>query len=301
MEDVYMTASSTYANARSYSIQAATDLYGAGSTQVQAVTNAWYAVGVGAAYSSGGTTTPPPTTTAYCTSKGTSQSYEYIDYVKLGTGIARTSGADGGYYDGTASSTSVAAGTSQTISFSTGFTGSAYTEYWKIFIDYNQDGDFADSGETIVSGSSSSSGTLSATFTVPSTAKTGKTRLRLIMSDNSATTSCGSYSYGETEDYSLSITGGTAIAATRLAVVTTPAISGDAHLEVYPNPATDHLQLSLTSGASLTSVTVLDARGAKVSARYDGGQLDVSGLSSGLYTLLVSDGAHSFNQHFVKQ
>ncbi|GAA4027571.1 hypothetical protein GCM10022409_09470 [Hymenobacter glaciei] len=46
MESVYMVASSTYAQARTYSIQAATDLYGAGSTQVTAVTNAWNAVGV---------------------------------------------------------------------------------------------------------------------------------------------------------------------------------------------------------------------------------------------------------------
>ena len=49
MESVYMTASSTYAQARTYAIQAATDLYGAGSAQVTAVTNAWFAVGVGAA------------------------------------------------------------------------------------------------------------------------------------------------------------------------------------------------------------------------------------------------------------
>ena len=46
MESVYMVASSTYAQARTYSIQAATDLYGAASTQVTAVTNAWNAVGV---------------------------------------------------------------------------------------------------------------------------------------------------------------------------------------------------------------------------------------------------------------
>ena len=46
MESVYMTASSTYAQARTYSIQAATDLYGAGSAQVTSVTNAWNAVGV---------------------------------------------------------------------------------------------------------------------------------------------------------------------------------------------------------------------------------------------------------------
>ena len=46
MESVYMVASSTYAQARTYSIQAATDLFGAGSASVTSVTNAWNAVGV---------------------------------------------------------------------------------------------------------------------------------------------------------------------------------------------------------------------------------------------------------------
>jgi bacillolysin len=301
MESVYMTAGSTYANARTYSIQAATDLFGATSTQTQSVTNAWYAVGVGAAY--GGTTTTPPTSTTYCTSQGSNQSYEYIDYVKLGS-IARTSGADGGYYNGTASSTSVAAGSSQTVSFSVGFTGSAYTEYWKVYIDYNQNGVFTDSGELVVSGSSSSAATLSSTFTVPTTAKTGNTRMRVILSDNSGTTSCGSYSYGETEDYTVSITGGAAIAAaTAPTSLTATTLSGDAVLSLYPNPALTTLSLSLSSNAELTKVEVLDARGAHVSAaRYQGnGQLDVSGLAGGLYLLRASDGQHTFVQRFVKQ
>jgi Zn-dependent metalloprotease len=50
MESVYMTSSSTFANARTYGIQAAIDLYGAGSPEVIATTNAFYAVGVGTAY-----------------------------------------------------------------------------------------------------------------------------------------------------------------------------------------------------------------------------------------------------------
>lgn len=54
---VYLTASSNYAACRTAAIQSATDLYGAGSQEVISTTNAWYAVGVGAAYSSGGTTT----------------------------------------------------------------------------------------------------------------------------------------------------------------------------------------------------------------------------------------------------
>lgn len=50
----YLTSSSTYANARTYSLQAAADLYGAGGNEVTQVTNAWNAVGVGGGTSSAG-------------------------------------------------------------------------------------------------------------------------------------------------------------------------------------------------------------------------------------------------------
>jgi bacillolysin len=49
---VYLTSSATYANARSFAIQSAIDLYGAGSAEEIATTNAWYAVGVGTAFNS---------------------------------------------------------------------------------------------------------------------------------------------------------------------------------------------------------------------------------------------------------
>ena len=47
---VYLNSSSNYAAARAGAIQAAIDLYGAGSNEEIQVTNAWYAVGVGAEY-----------------------------------------------------------------------------------------------------------------------------------------------------------------------------------------------------------------------------------------------------------
>ncbi|MBP2619452.1 M4 family metallopeptidase [Chryseobacterium jejuense] len=50
----YLTSTSTYANTRTYSLQAATDLYGAGSNEVTQVTNAWNAVGVGGGTSAAG-------------------------------------------------------------------------------------------------------------------------------------------------------------------------------------------------------------------------------------------------------
>ena len=298
MESVYMVASSTYAQARTYSIQAATDLYGASSAQVTAVTNAWFSVGVGA--SAGGGTTPPPTS-AYCTSKGTSQAYEYVKLVQLGS-INRTSGADGGYYNGTATSTSVAAGSSQTISYQTGFTGSGYAEYFRIYADWNQNGVFTDAGEQLVSSTNTAIVTTvrSASFTVPTTAKNGPTRLRVVMSDNSATNSCGSYSYGETEDYTISVTGGTIVAPTLTGGA--PTRSELRTLTMFPNPATDVLNLALSDNATITSVTVNDLRGARVEgASFADGTLRIGSLAKGMYTLTVSDGQKVYHQRFVKE
>ncbi|WP_228438962.1 M4 family metallopeptidase [Chryseobacterium pennae] len=50
----YLISTSTYANTRTYSLQAAADLYGAGSNEVIQVTNAWNAVGVGGGTSPAG-------------------------------------------------------------------------------------------------------------------------------------------------------------------------------------------------------------------------------------------------------
>src|SRR5690606_7668310 len=44
---VYLTASSQYADARFYAIQAATDLFGLCSQQLESTGDAWHAVGIG--------------------------------------------------------------------------------------------------------------------------------------------------------------------------------------------------------------------------------------------------------------
>jgi len=116
----------------------------------------------------GGTVTP----VTYCESEGSDSSYEWIDYVSFG-GMTNTTGDNGGYADYTSNVASVAPGSSYTIIFSAGFSGTSYTEYWKVWIDYNQDGTFADS-EEVASGVSSSEDNLSETVTIPSTAAIGK-------------------------------------------------------------------------------------------------------------------------------
>jgi len=145
-------------------------------------------------------------TITYCASKGTT-TYEYIKTVKLGT-INHTVTNDGGYGNYTSVSTNLAAGTAYTISLSPGFTSSKYTEHFTVYIDYNQDGTLNGTGETVVTGSTSS--TLSKSFTVPTTAKSGSTRMRVQMEYGASSTNpCATLTYGDVQDFTVNITGGT--------------------------------------------------------------------------------------------
>ncbi len=63
---VYFVPSTNYMAARNYAIQAATDLYGICSNEVKQTTNAWYAVGVGPAYSSTVASNFNASSTSFC-------------------------------------------------------------------------------------------------------------------------------------------------------------------------------------------------------------------------------------------
>jgi PKD repeat protein len=139
----------------------------------------------------------------YCTSSGNSQSYEYIAGVLVGD-LNNTSGASG-YSDFTSMTANLTEGASTSVSLTPGFTSSSYTEYWKIWIDYNVDGDFEDSGEEVFSGSGSS--VVSGNFTVSSGTAGVVTRMRVSMSYSTYPPMCGTFTYGEVEDYTASITG----------------------------------------------------------------------------------------------
>ena len=115
----------------------------------------------------------------YCTSKGNNVTYEWIDLVQLNE-INNVTTKVSGYADYTSLVANVALGSSQTIYFSCGFKSSSYTEYWHVWIDWDHSGTF-DTDERMVYGSSSSSGTLSGTFTVPSDALLGNTRMRVLL------------------------------------------------------------------------------------------------------------------------
>ncbi len=63
---VYLTSSSQYDDARFYAIQSAIDLFGPCTSQVQATTDAWYAVGVGTPYVAAVTSNFSASATSFC-------------------------------------------------------------------------------------------------------------------------------------------------------------------------------------------------------------------------------------------
>ena len=86
---------------------------------------------------------------------------------------------------------------------------SYYSTGRAIYIDYNDDGDFADAGETVFR-TTATVGTVNTPsvgqFTVPCDAKNGLTRLRVVMIETTASpAACGTYTWGETEDYLVNI------------------------------------------------------------------------------------------------
>lgn len=189
-------------------------------------------VGSTSSYSAVGTfITPISGGPTYCTSSG-STGFEYINKVVIGS-INKVSGNNGGYGNYTGLSTTLTAGVAANIKLSPGFTGSdVYDEYWTVFIDYNHNGILTDAGEKVTQGHGS--GAVNRNITVPATALNGLARMRVVMHfDAFRSNPCGTFAYGEVEDYTVNITGGT-IAP----VASNEGIKADGlnNLVITPNP-----------------------------------------------------------------
>jgi len=99
-------------------------------------------------------------------------------------------------------STTMARGTTHSITA----TGWSYTQYWRAWVDWNQDGDYTDSGEQFNIGANVVNGT--GTITVPGNAVLGNTTMRVRGQYYwyGWPAACGLSYYGETEEYTINVT-----------------------------------------------------------------------------------------------
>lgn len=138
----------------------------------------------------------------YCSSSGTTTE-EWIASVQLGNLNNTSTKTTTGYQDFTGIPVTLEKGTSYTLTLKPGFSSRSKYEYWAVWIDYNQDYDFEDSGERVFTASRQKS-TVSGTIFVPSLPD-GDYRMRVSMSRGGIPLSCGSVGSGEVEDYRLTI------------------------------------------------------------------------------------------------
>jgi len=383
LESEYLSSNSTFAIARTYGIQSAVELYGAGSPEVIATTNAFYAVGVGAAYSGSTDTVAPSaptglaasgttgtttnlnwtastdnvavtgydiyqgttlkgssattsftvtgltpstaytfsvkakdaagnisassgtvnfTTTAsgvtYCSSQANNTADERISKVVFGT-INNTSSGTAGYENYTSISTNASRGTAYTFSITPVWTSTTYNEGYAVFIDYNQDGDFSDSGETVWTKAASKTTPVTGTITIPATAALGTTRVRFSMKYNGIPTACEAFSYGQVEDYTVNITASGAIVEESVAgIVETVETSSFA---LYPNPVESELNISVSETNGYT-YKIINTLGQQLSSgELYGNPIDVSKLGTGIYLIELNNGSKKIVKKFAKK
>ncbi len=144
----------------------------------------------------------------YPASKGNSTGYEYITNVSFNA-INNTSDdgdADGdgddGYDDFTSVSTNVSVGNTYTLSITINADSKDYITAW---IDWNDDGDFKDTGEDyVIVTNTSSDGPHTVNITIPSGVANQNLRMRVTLKyDGAPISDESSFSYGEVEDYTI--------------------------------------------------------------------------------------------------
>ncbi|WP_223606644.1 choice-of-anchor J domain-containing protein [Chryseobacterium sp. OSA05B] len=171
-----------------------------------------------------------------------------------------------------------------------------------VYVDWNQDGDFVDTGEvffgtaativSLVNSTGVDTKTATGNIVVPATATLGKTRMRVkktygstaylspcYSSGTTLAATSGTAAYGQAEDYSITI-----VPAGSLAVNETNA---KAKLSVYPNPMKDVLNIS-AADRKVTEVSFYSAEGRLVKTVKDNvSVVPTNDLNSGMYVVKV--------------
>jgi len=152
-------------------------------------------------------------TDPYCAAGASDGLNNGIVLVQFNTINNASSGLEN-YGDYRALSTDVEQGSSHNLTVEVNIPGN-FLFNQRAWIDWNQDNDFDDAGETYNLGSTNGgpftnlpAGNSPLSITIPNTATLGATRLRIANSFNTVPSSCGTLAFGEYEDYTINVISG---------------------------------------------------------------------------------------------
>ncbi len=152
--------------------------------------------------------TPPPPPD-YCDSQSNAPWHDWIARVKLNT-LDNQSGKSV-YSEFTNLGTSLQKGQSYPITLTTGFSWETFNEYWRVWIDWNHDNVFSTPDELVqqqiltAPAFGTPTASISGSVNVPQGALIGPARMRVSMKRGAYASACENFTYGEVEDYMVTI------------------------------------------------------------------------------------------------
>lgn len=223
----------------------------------------------------------------YCEARANVTQFEWIEAVKIGP-IQNVSGSNGGYEVFSDPSYILAEDSAYVMTLEHGFVGLAGRQHWRIWIDANQDGQFAtDGSELFFATDLPIDGEFSDTLKTPGAILPGNTRMRISMKFEGTLNPelppevCESFEFGEVEDYCIQILPKGALSV--------PPLYNPTFLKVYPNPFQN--QLVIESEEAVLDWQLFDVQGRLLKEEHDLRNyehlLNLGEFSSGIYYLKI--------------
>ncbi|HYQ58205.1 MAG TPA: PKD domain-containing protein [Draconibacterium sp.] len=231
----------------------------------------------------------------YCEPQLISNSQYYIKALNIGNVLNVNSIGDGCSFD--TNPFTLNAGSSYSVDLVPN--ESTSRNFWRIWADFNKDGDFDDSDETLLT-LNNKKGPQSEIITIPSNVSE-TTRIRVAMKVGSSPSPCENDYVGEIEDYLVSFD-------PQMMQTSMPQSGFESFpelaMKVYPNPTNDILNLQLSALSSSATFALYNAIGEKVIEEQIVAPLTTVSLEnyvSGIYVIVVRMEDQILKEKIVKR
>ncbi|MBC7775127.1 MAG: S8 family serine peptidase, partial [Phycisphaerae bacterium] len=244
----------------------------------------------------------------YCTVKAEDATEEWIASVQIDTWLHESGDGGNGYQNFGVDQPifpQLVSEDSVLVVISPGFSGGTTKEYFRVFVDFNQDGDFDDDHELAFDPGYALEGVAQGFIPVPALAMPGITRLRVMMkytpSSDPPPSPCTNFGFGQVEDYCVELLSDTL--NTSIPVEDTVWL-----LRAFPQPARDWVLLEFPESVSSSEceITVVDVTGRTLldnrvpMLRNGRVYLDIHAWYSGVYAVQARCGGKVLRGKLIK-